>query len=96
MNSMHSGFNNLRSRRTFLRSAILTAGSAALARGSHSFAQTSVQGVQVPRRFIIDAHQHFTTAPDYVDRLVRYTVAPASRSSRRPPSGHSIWPPERG
>ncbi|MFN0119748.1 MAG: amidohydrolase family protein [Blastocatellia bacterium] len=26
---------------------------------------------QTPRRFVIDAHQHYNAAPDYVDRLVK-------------------------
>lgn len=32
---------------------------------------TSVEARQVPRRFVIDAHQHWRPAPDYVETLVR-------------------------
>jgi hypothetical protein len=50
-------------RREFIR--LLTAGAAGLATLSRaSFAQA-------PRRFIIDAHQHYQSAPDYIERLVK-------------------------
>ena len=37
---------------------------------TRAVAQTS-QAQTVPRRFIIDAHQHFNAAPNYIDRLVK-------------------------
>jgi uncharacterized protein len=33
--------------------------------------RASAQAAQPPRRFVIDAHQHYSDAPDYVARLVK-------------------------
>lgn len=51
-------------RRDFIR--LLGAAGLTLA-GRTAFAQAA----QAPRRFIIDSHQHYSAAPDYVERLVR-------------------------
>jgi len=56
------------SRREFLHSAAFFAAGTAVVRGSNVFAR---QGPEVPRRFIIDAHQHFSPEKDYVERLVK-------------------------
>ena len=56
------------SRREFLHSAAFFAAGTAVVRGSKVFAR---QGPEVPRRFIIDAHQHFSPEKDYVERLVK-------------------------
>src|SRR5690554_4673529 len=54
------------SRRDFVKVMALGAAGAALApRDSIAQAQAT------PRRFVIDAHQHFQSAPDYIERLVR-------------------------
>jgi predicted TIM-barrel fold metal-dependent hydrolase len=50
-------------RRAFIK--LMTAGVAGLATLSRaSFAQA-------PRRFVIDSHQHYQSAPDYIERLVK-------------------------
>lgn len=51
------------SRREFI--SLMTASVAGLA----SLSRTSF--AQAPRRFIIDAHQHYQAAPDYIERLVK-------------------------
>ncbi len=54
-------------RRDFIRMATIgTVGLTALPRVS-----TSKESSQPPRRFIIDSHQHYDPASDYVDKLVR-------------------------
>lgn len=50
-------------RRTFL--------SGGLAFGACLAAARSAAQSKIPRRFIIDSHQHFDPSPDYIDRLVR-------------------------
>ncbi len=56
------------SRRNFMRIALAGTAGCALTRGA--VAQTS-QSQPAPRRFIIDAHQHYSASPDYIDRLVK-------------------------
>ncbi len=53
----------INSRRGFIK--LMTMGAAGLALGARSSLP------QPPRRFIIDAHQHYGASPDYVDRLVK-------------------------
>lgn len=55
------------SRRNFMRIALAGTAGCALTR---AVAQTS-QAQTVPRRFIIDSHQHYNAAPNYIDRLVK-------------------------
>src|SRR5215510_6837374 len=55
------------SRRNFMRIALAGTAGCALTR---AVAQTS-QAQTAPRRFIIDSHQHFNPAPNYIDRLVK-------------------------
>lgn len=50
-------------RRTFL--------SGGLAFGACLAAARSAGQSKIPRRFIIDSHQHFDPSPDYIERLVR-------------------------
>lgn len=51
------------SRRDFVRLMALGAAGTALApRGSFA---------QAPRRFVIDSHQHYSSSPDYIERLVK-------------------------
>lgn len=58
-------------RRNFLK--LLAAGAAAtIASPRRALPQSSSQPLSQPaRRFIIDAHQHYQSAPDYVERLVK-------------------------
>jgi len=57
----------IHSRRNFMRIALAGTAGCALTR---AVAQPS-QPQTVPRRFIIDSHQHFNPAPNYIDRLVK-------------------------
>ncbi len=51
------------SRRVFLNQLLIgSAGACIGAKGAQS---------NIPRRFIIDSHQHFDPSPDYIDRLVK-------------------------
>jgi hypothetical protein len=46
---------------------------------------------QPPRRFLIDAHQHYNSAPDYVDRLVKaYRARNAMACVLTPMSGFEV------
>jgi uncharacterized protein len=46
---------------------------------------------QTPRRFIIDAHQHYSPAPDYIERLVRvYRARNAMACVLTPMSGFEV------
>lgn len=56
---------NRNSRRCFLKQGLAGAFGAGL-----SLTSTGAQS-NIPRRFIIDSHQHFDPSPDYIDRLVR-------------------------
>src|SRR5262245_53237624 len=59
-------------RRSFLRLASLGAlGMMLDARPSLSQSSLQPSGSQPPRRFVIDSHQHYQSAPDYVERLVK-------------------------
>src|SRR5262245_46204295 len=56
-------------RRNFIgRLAMSATGMALAARASFS---QSTPSAQPPRRFIIDSHQHYSEAPDYIERLVK-------------------------
>jgi predicted TIM-barrel fold metal-dependent hydrolase len=59
-------------RRDFIRMMALGATGAALAAHT-SFSQSAqpAQPAQSARRFVIDSHQHYSEAPDYIERLVR-------------------------
>lgn len=46
---------------------------------------------QTPRRFIIDAHQHYSAAPDYIERLVKvYRARNAMACVLTPMSGFEV------
>ena len=55
------------SRRDFLGVALAGTMGCAFTR---AFAQTP-QSSSRPRRFVIDAHQHYSASPDYIERLVK-------------------------
>jgi predicted TIM-barrel fold metal-dependent hydrolase len=54
-------------RRNFLKQSLT--GAAGLSIASLAFGTQA--RTQTPRRFIIDAHQHYDAAPNYIDRLVK-------------------------
>ena len=57
------------SRRTFIKLFALGATGMALGTGvSRAISQTLPP--RPPRRFIVDSHQHYQDAPDYIERLV--------------------------
>ena len=56
------------SRRGFIK--LMAMGAAGVALGPRAVAFPS--RAQLPRRFIIDSHQHYQSAPDYVNRLVNF------------------------
>jgi predicted TIM-barrel fold metal-dependent hydrolase len=57
----------IHSRRGFLGAALTGAAGLALARASGQASQARPSA----RRFVIDTHQHYSAAPDYIDRLVK-------------------------
>src|SRR5688500_2676343 len=64
---MSSTIDSRNSRRDFIRLAL--AGGAALM-PERAFASAQTQA-RTTRRFVIDAHQHYASAPDYIDRVVQ-------------------------
>ena len=79
-----------RSRRTFIKLLATGATGMALGRGS-SWAGSQTPPVRPPRRFIIDSHQHYQDAPDYVDRLVKtYQPRNAMACVLTPMSGFEV------
>ena len=59
------------SRRDFIRLAALSMAGASLPKAAVSARQATPE---VPLRFVIDAHHHFSPAKDYIDRLVKIYV----------------------
>jgi predicted TIM-barrel fold metal-dependent hydrolase len=55
------------SRRNFLKQSLTGAAGLSIA----SLTSGTPAQTRNPRRFIIDAHQHYDAAPDYIDRLVK-------------------------
>lgn len=53
--------------------------------------RSSAQSSSVPRRFVIDSHQHYEDKPDYVDRLVKaYRARNAMACVLTPMSGFPV------
>jgi predicted TIM-barrel fold metal-dependent hydrolase len=75
------------SRRNFLKQSLTGAAGLSIA----SLASGTQAQAQPPRRFIIDAHQHYDTAPNYIGRLVKvYAQRNAMACVLTPMSGFEI------
>lgn len=79
--------HTIHSRRDFIRGALAGATGCAMTR---AFAQTP-QSKPPARRFIIDTHQHYSAAPDYIERLVKvYSSRNAMACVLTPISGFEV------